>query len=313
MRPLPDLSDGRVGAISYPSASPFEIHHILTKLGAAEGTEAFGWLILPENARDRVPCVVCCHGSLGWRGHHHEHMVRWLEAGIAVFRVHSFDARNVQSIVADQMAVTHAMLLADAFRALTMLQTHPRIEGDRVGVSGWSLGGTVALYSAWAPIARALAPGGERFAAHLTFYPAAHLRPEEPRWTGAPVRVLHGAEDDYTPLRFVEELARELVPHGVPIEVFAYPGAHHSFDSIEPLTWLPEAVRLGRRTTAIDRDGNMSVTSGSGEKHSLNEPAQRQAGFRAAKNVGAHIGGSWETRRAAFRDADEFWRKTLLA
>ena len=60
-------------------------------------------------------------------------MVRWLEAGIAVFRVHSFEARNVTSIVEDQMAVTHAMLLTDAYRALEMLGSHPGIEAARIG------------------------------------------------------------------------------------------------------------------------------------------------------------------------------------
>jgi dienelactone hydrolase len=270
-----------------------------------------GWLLVPENAPERMPCVVCCHGSLGWRGHHHEHMVQLLEMGIAVFRVHSFEARNVASVVEDQMAVTHAMLMTDAYRGLQLLARHPRIHADRIGIMGWSLGGTVALYAAWEPLAEALAPQGERFAAHLPLYPAAHLRPEEPRWTGAPIRVLHGADDDYTPLRFVTELADELRPSGVEIDVRAYPGAHHSFDSVEPSTWLPDAVRLGKSTTTIDRNGDMFVTGRSGERHLLNEPVQRKAGFAKARNVGAHIGGQWEARRQGFRDAAAFFREHL--
>jgi dienelactone hydrolase len=312
MTALPDLSDGRIGQVEYPSANPFEIYHVLNAMDRAAEQPVFGWLIPPEQAGERMPCVVCCHGSLGWRGHHHEHMVRWLELGIGVFRVHSFDARSVTSVVEDQMAVTHAMLLVDAYRALTMLGTHPRIDAGRVGIAGWSLGGTVALYSAWEPIAEALAPRGERFAAHLPIYPAAHLRPEEPRWTGAPIGVLHGADDDYAPLHFVSELADELRALGIPIEICAYPGAHHSFDSIEPLTWLPDALRLGRNTTTIDRNCEMFVISASGRRHSLNEPTQRKAGLEAAKNVGAHIGGDWEARRAGLRDAAEFFRRHLL-
>ena len=159
MPSVSDLSDGRQGQIGYSSCDPFEIHHILTGIERAPARDVFGWLILPEKAAERAPCIVCCHGSMGWRGHHHEHMVRWLEMGIAVFRVHSFDARNVTSIVADQMAVTHAMLLADAFRALELLAGHPAIDPARIGLTGWSLGGTVSLYGAWSPIAEALAPG----------------------------------------------------------------------------------------------------------------------------------------------------------
>ena len=311
MTALPDLSDGRIGRISYPSSNPFEFHHVLRKLDEAPAQEAFGWLILPERGAASLPCVVCCHGSMGWRGHHHEHMVRWLEMGIAVFRVHSFEARRVTSIVEDQMAVTHAMLMADAFAALRFLPSHPRIDASRIGITGWSLGGTVALYAAWSPIAEALASAGERFAAHLPFYPAAHLRPEEPRWSAAPIRVLHGADDDYTPVRFVTELADDVARHGCEIDVRAYPGAHHSFDSIEPLSWLADAVRLGRGTTAIDRAGDMVFVSSSGARHVLNEPQQRREGFRAAKNVGAHVGGSGPARRQSFVDADAFWRAAL--
>jgi len=313
MEPLPDVSDGPVGLIAYPSANPFEIHHILCALDAAPAQPVFGYLLMPEHAgREPLPCVVACHGSLGWRGHHHEHMVRWLESGIAVFRVHSFDARSVASIVEDQMAVTHAMLLADAYRALALLARHPRIDGSRIGVSGWSLGGTVALYAAWSPIAEALAPGGERFAAHLPLYPAAHLRPEEKRWTGAPIRVLHGADDDYTPVHFVKDLADELQRHGVEIDVRAYPGGHHSFDSVEPMAWLADAIRLGRRTTTIDTHGDMWVELSDGRRKSLNEPGERLAGFRAAANVGAHIGGHWEARRLGLADSEAFFRETLL-
>ena len=146
---------------------------------------------------------------------------------MAVFRVHSFDARGVTSIVDDPMVVTHALLLADAYQVLRLLGTHPAIDPARIGVTGWSLGGSAALYAAWEPTAAALAPGGERF--------AAHLRPTLPRWAGTPIRVLHGAQDGYTPITFVEELAEEPRGLGVPIEVIAYPGARHSFDSTAPL------------------------------------------------------------------------------
>ena len=168
MEAPPSLADGRIGIISYPSASPFEIHHILCKMDSAPHRDVFGSLLMPEHPlSDPMPCVVAVHGSLNWRGHHHEHIVGWLEAGFAVFRVHSFDSRLIESTVEDQMSVTYAMMLTDVYQALRMVSTHPRIDSARIGIAGWSLGGTVALYSAWEPLAEALAPDGERFAAHL--------------------------------------------------------------------------------------------------------------------------------------------------
>ena len=310
---MKDLSEGPIGLIPYRSANPFEFTHILRDLPACEEQGLFGWLLWPERATRPVPAIVACHGSLGWRGHHHEHMVRALEMGIAVFRVHSFDARQVQSVVEDQMSVTAAMLLTDAYRALELLTTHPAIDAGRIGVTGWSLGGTVALYAGYEPLREALVGAeGPRFAAHLPIYPAAHVTPALPRWTPSPIRVLHGEADDYTPLRFVAGLMPVVEAGGGRIELCSYPEAHHSFDSIEPQTWLADAVRLGRKSITLAGDGRMFFTGSDGREHEVGEPGQRKASFEKASIRGAHIGGHWEARRRSFSDADGFWREHLL-
>nr|AIF02527.1 alpha/beta hydrolase fold containing protein [uncultured marine group II/III euryarchaeote KM3_157_F12] len=303
-----DLSDGRTGRIDYMSASPFEIHHILCKLDSTPKHPMFGWLLMPdEGDSGTVPCVVAIHGSRGWRPHHEEHISNWLEAGIAVFRVHCFDSRQVNEIVEDQMMVTHAMMLCDAFGALKLLSTHPLIDPERIAVTGWSLGGTVALYSAWSPIAEALAPDGERFSAHLPFYPAAHMRPEEQRWSDSPIQVLHGEDDDYTPLELVVGLADEANAN---IEVKSYPKAHHAFDSQEEMTWLPNAISLDSRTIRIDLDGDMWAEVTPGQVTLLNGPLQRLASLQFA-SIGAHVGGEPEARALSQVDSTEFLRGTL--
>ena len=292
-----ELSDGRCGRIDFLSASFFEFHHILCKFDQTPQHPVFGHLLMPETPISQpIPCVVTCHGSRGWMEHHQTQMDNWLSAGFAVFRIHSFEAREVGSIVEDQMMVTYAMMISDAFQALKILSTHPLIDSNRIAISGWSLGGTVALYSAWLPIAEVLAPTGERFAAHLPFYPAAHLRPEEMRWSEAPILVLHGDIDDYTPLVLVTNFAEELVEKGVNINVEIFPGGHHAFDSKEPLTWLDKAIRLDERTVKIDLAGDMSGEIEPGEHILLNEPFQRLAAFQRVQNIGAHVGGQVEAR-----------------
>ena len=301
-----NLTDGRSGQITYLSASPFEMHHILCKMESTPKHPVFGNLTLPEKGEGAFPCVVACHGSRGWVEHQDTHMANWLEAGIAVFRIHSSDSRGVVSTVESQMMVTHAMMISDAFEALKLLNTHPLIDSNKIAISGWSLGGTAALYSAWTPVAEALAPNGERFAAHLPLYPAAHIRPEDQRWEGVPIQILHGEVDDYTPLVLVTGLMDVTKESGADMRLEVYPNSHHAFDSLEEITWLPHAIKLDERTVQIDADGEMWGEIEEGIRIPLNEPLQRKAAFDAAKNVGAHVGGNPDARRRALQDSTDF-------
>ena len=296
----------------YPSASPFEIPHILHHMESTPQHPVFGHLLFPEGEHDSpLPCVVALHGSRGWSDHHHDHVTNWLDAGFAVFRCHCFDSRQVDEIVVDQMMVTHAMMLTDAFCALTLLCDDERIDSQRIAISGWSLGGTVALYAAWEPVAESLAPNGERFAAHMPFYPAAHMRPDIQRWSNAPILVLQGAIDDWTPAHFVTELAEIIRPHGASIDVEIYDDSHHSFDSEKPLEWLPDAIRLDHRTVQIDANGNLWAEKLPGEMIPLNEPMDRFAAFQFAQNIGCHHAGNPETRLLAFNCARQFLIDTI--
>ena len=193
------FKSGEAGLVLYKSANPFEFYHILNKMDDVPDQDVFGSLIFPEKCIFPCPLVICIHGSYGWRGHHHEHMVNLLNKGIAIFRIHSFEARGIISIVEDQMSVTLATMITDAFRALTLLQNHPDIDQSRIGITGWSLGGSTSFYSAWEPIIESLSQNGERFNAHLPLYPGLHIKPEDNRWTNAPISILSGADDDYTP------------------------------------------------------------------------------------------------------------------
>ena len=299
------LSDGRDGKICYLSTSPFEIHHILCKLETLDKHPVFGSLTFPEKGKGPFPCVVACHGSRGWVKHQHEHIENWLNAGIAVFRIHSFESRGVVSVGEEQMSVTYAMMLCDSFEALKLLNTHPKIISEKIAISGWSLGGAVALYSAWSPVSEILAPGGERFSAHLPIYPAAHLRPDDKRWEKVPIKILHGDIDDYTPIILVHGLIDDTKEHSN-MEVIIYENSHHSFDSMEPLTWSPNAIKLDSRTVQIDMDGNMWGEIEKGKIIPLNEPIERKLAFQYAMNIGAHFGGNEITRKRVMEDSKNF-------
>tara|TARA_B110000467_G_scaffold157926_1_gene173334 strand:+ start:52 stop:927 length:876 start_codon:yes stop_codon:yes gene_type:complete len=283
------------------SRSPFEIHHILTGLEKTPEINIECELFLPEG-EGPFGCVIALHGSIGWASHHQDHVNGWLDAGLAVCKVNSFTSRSIDSTVDDQLSVTHAMMLVDAFRTRSLLEQDSRI--GKIGIAGWSLGGTVALYSAWSPIIEIL---GTPFDAHLPFYPAAHLRPDIQNWSNAPIFILHGDADDWTPLHFVEGLMPQL-PN---VTLHAYPGAQHSFDSEKEYTLLPKAVRLKKRTVRIDKNGNMTGILFMGIRFPLNERWQRRWIIRILRNRGAHAEGNTAARADSLVRAREFFLKQL--
>ena len=282
--------------IWHTSASPFEIHQILTGLEKEPETMIETELFLPQG-EGPFGCVIALHGSKGWANHHQDHIDGWLDAGLAVCKVNSFTSRGIDMTVDDQLSVTHAMMLVDAFRTRSALAQDPRI--GKIAIAGWSLGGTVALYSAWSPIIEIL---GGPFDAHLPFYPAAHIRPEVKKWSESPILILHGDADDWTPLHLVEGLMPQL-PNAV---LQVYPGAHHSFDGEKELTFLPKAVRLRKRTAKIDKNGYMSGQLFLGIRLPLNERWQRRWIIRLLRNRGAHVEGNPAARADSLERAKQF-------
>ena len=283
------------------SRSPFEIHHILTCLEKTPEINVDSELFLPEG-EGPFGCVMALHGSIGWASHHQDHVNGWLEAGLAVCKVNSFTSRSIDSTVDDQLSVTHAMMLVDAFRTRSVLEQDSRI--GKIGIAGWSLGGTVALYSAWSPILDIL---GTPFDAHLPFYPAAHLRPDLQSWSESPILILHGDADDWTPLHLVEGLMPQL-PNAT---LHVYRGAHHSFDSEKEFTLLPKAVRLKKRTVRIDKNGYMSGILFLGIRFPLNKRWQRRWIIRILRNRGAHTEGNPTARADSLVRAREFFTERL--
>jgi len=291
-----------VERLQVQSRSPFEIHHILTGLDKTPEIMVESELFMPEG-EGPFGCVIALHGSLGWASHHQDHINGWLDAGLAVCKVNSFSSRSINSTVDDQLSVTHSMMLVDAFRTRSVLEQNPKI--GKIGIAGWSLGGTVALYSAWSPIIEIL---GTPFDAHLSFYPAAHLRPDINNWADSPILILHGDADDWTPLHFVEGLMPQL-PNAT---LHVYPGAHHSFDSEKEFTLLPNAVHLKKRTVRIDKNGYMSGKLFLGIRLPLNKRWQRRWIIRILRNRGAHVEGNPAARADSLVRSRDFFMEQLF-
>jgi dienelactone hydrolase len=200
-----DLRDGRSGEVRFASSSPGGPTSLITN--RASTVEVLGTLSLPPGTA-RVPAMVVVHGSGGVSaGREHAWAKRLGDMGVAAFVTDSFRPRGVTTTAEDQSRVSTVSMVADAFNALKLLSTHPRIDPNRIGIMGFSKGGQVSLYTALEPFRRAVSPN-LRFATHVPLYPSCALPYISREITGAPMLVLMGGADDYTPAaqceRYVE-------------------------------------------------------------------------------------------------------------
>ena len=305
------LKSGDDGNIFYKSSNPFEFYDIFNGSSKKE-QEVFGTLVFPEAKKKTYPLVICMHGSMGWAMSSHDHSVNFLENGFAIFKVQSFESRNVTSIVEDQVQVTVATAQTDCFEALKILSNHPDIETNNIFIAGWSFGGSTAIYSAWEPIAEKLAPNGERFKAFLAFYPGAYMWPEEMRWSKQPILSLIGKDDDYTPSSLIEELSPAINEAGGNSSIILYEDSHHSFDRVDPVTYLPNAVALSKKHSIIKKDGSQYYDGEDGVRYEMNTVEGRikliQSGLAP---IGAHLGCNWKARRASMKDSLNFLKENL--
>ncbi len=292
--------------INFTSSDAFEFTQILD--GSAHPQDIFGDLELPPGDGP-FPCIVMCHGSYGWRSHHLDYADMFHAMGIATFRPHSFEARGTLEVSTTQIDVTMAMMICDAYGALELLSMHPQIESTRVAVAGWSLGGGMAVYSAWTPLIEKLGKNGLGFAAHMPVYPACHIKTEDDRWSSAPMCILMGEAEDYTPAAPAIEMVDDINAHGGHAEIILYPDSYHSFDSTDDVMHLPDVIALPPvRNITVTKAGRM--VSDNGEDLSTREA--RIEGFATMSKRGAHIGGNPAMREKAFADAKAFMTKVLL-
>ncbi len=181
----------------------------------------------------------------------------------------------------------------DAYAALKYLQSLPYVDGKRIAVMGGSHGGSSTLATIVdTPAHAAVKPG---FAAAIALYPGCGFRvgnwkvergtvPGSPitGYSGvfkplAPVLILIGELDDWTPAEPCRRLAAAAQAAGYPLEIKVYAGAHHSFDSLAPIRFVAE-----RRN--FNKVGGRGATTGG------NPEAWADAVMRVKEFLRAHLG-----------------------
>jgi dienelactone hydrolase len=302
------LAEGRTGRIEYASVTPSGPSELVR--GAGAPATVGGTLVLPANARGRLPAMVIAHGSGGiLPGREDAWATRLNNLGVATFVVDSFTPRGLKSTARDQSRLSTMANLADALAALKLLATHPRIDPARIGVMGFSRGGQVALYSALEPLRRGIIQGDLRFAAHVALYPSCSIPYRANEVSRAPILMLLGGADDYTPAAACLDYADWFRAKGAPVHVITYDGANHDFDIPEAPRFLPglQSARDCKAEVEVERGSVRRLDTG----EVLRDPAAISAYFRACMQRGATMGGDPVALARAEQDVAAFLRVTL--
>ena len=226
---------------------------------------------LPASAR--APAVLLLHGCggpydrpghLAKRMRDYAALVNALGAHVLV--TDSLTPRGERELCTQRVgerAITQTQRRRDALGALQWLAAQPGVDASRLGLIGWSHGASAVL----ATLQRgqpevAASPVKPAFA--VAFYPgcADQLRQ---RWQPtAPLLMLLGGADDWTPPAPCEALARQA--EGQPVQAETYAGAYHGFDGTAPVRLrreVPNGVHPGQ---GVHQGGDPAARAASQER-----------------------------------------------
>jgi dienelactone hydrolase len=241
-------------------------------------TPLVGYLLRPQGAGP-FPALVLLHGcgglfdrkgELGRR--HTDWADRFTKAGYVVLFPDSFQPRGVRSICSARDRVVNPSGRAkDALGAAAWLSEQPFVAPGRIGVLGWSNGGSTVLRVVTERDA------AKAFVAAVALYPGCRTLSRRTEWEPhIPLEIHIGEADDWTPISFCREVVAKSKNGSV--RMVSYPGAYHAFDT-------PDLPVRQRRGVAFSERNDGVVHVGT------NEPARQSAIPAIMQFFSKHLGG----------------------
>jgi dienelactone hydrolase len=235
-----------------------------------EGEPVLAWMfVAPEkhSPDKKSPAIVALHGCGGLYSTgrsakpfqlnpRHEDYAQLLAAdGYVVLFVDSFSSRGVASICTDKERKIRPQLerVKDAAAGLAYLAALPQVDAKRIGLLGWSNGGSTVLHTMDQQAKQAKnfsLAAGQQFSAAISFYPGCTGLNERGTWkSNAPLKLMLGGKDNWTPAAPCEALVASAKAQGQAVSVEVYPEAVHDFDA-------PHSALRERTGLAFTADGS---------------------------------------------------------
>lgn len=187
------------------------------------------------------PAVVMMHGCGGMydsKGVVGARQRMWGEymasQGYEALVLDSFTSRGIKEVCTvkfGERTLNEADRVGDAYASLVWLRQQDDVDAERVVVLGWSHGGGVTLDTITRKPKAASAIEG--FKAAVSFYPGCTARNKraDSFHPYAPLLLLIGESDDWTPAAPCKALTDTVAARGEPMSIVTYPDSYHDFDN----------------------------------------------------------------------------------
>ena len=140
---------------------------------------------------------------------------------------------------------TDAQIVSDVRATVAALESDPGVRADRIGITGFCMGGRVSYLAACEiPTIRAAVPFYGGGIAGQQFTPGATAPVTLTAKMRAAIQLHFGENDAYIPLSAVEEIRQALQREKKDFEIHVYKGAGHGFFCRERADYNEEAAKL---------------------------------------------------------------------
>ena len=140
---------------------------------------------------------------------------------------------------------TDAQIVSDVRATVAALESDPGVRADRIGITGFCMGGRVSYLAACEiPTIRAAVPFYGGGIAGQQFTPGAAAPVTLTAKMRAAIQLHFGESDAYIPLSAVEEIRQALQREKKDFEIHVYKGAGHGFFCRERADYNEEAAKL---------------------------------------------------------------------
>jgi carboxymethylenebutenolidase len=218
------------------------------------GVRVKGHVARPDGVT-RAPGLVLIPDVRGLTDHYRDVARRFAAEGFCTLVVDLYSREgapelpDMPSVFAWIEALPDPRVLGDVGAAVAYLASRPDVRADRIGITGFCMGGQYALMAA------CTVPG---LAACVSWYGMLRYPQKNERKPASPLELaprlacpylgLFGAEDALIPNGDVAELRAILERAGKRFEIVSYPGAGHAFfNDTRPDAYRPDAAADGWR------------------------------------------------------------------